>query len=258
MGSLIGSAFRDAAAASFNGTDEYAYCDNPSFKGDTRGAFLMRITPTTIWAINGFREFIGMGVKATNDSAFTIGMRRNNAAGIAVPYRNASIPEVGTRKTNGGTYNAAYAQHLFVAGTPITMVVQGNLSTWEVYINGSPITIVGWQGSGNTSHWLGELSGSDHRLSFGAGWFSNGTTIRYSPTKMNECIYVDRSLTSGEVTEWHNGGVALNANRLSFKSVVKSWWRMGDSRDSATTIYDEVGSNHLTLVNMDASNYVTP
>jgi hypothetical protein len=31
---------------------------------------------------------------------------------------------------------------------------------------------------------------------------------------------------------------------------------MGDSRDDATTIYDEIGTSHLALVNMNASNYV--
>ena len=64
-------------------------------------------------------------------------------------------------------------------------------------------------------------------------------------------------MTAPEVTEIYNGGVPQNPHKLSFGSEVAAWWRMGDSRDDATTVYDEVGSNDLTLVNMDASNYVT-
>lgn len=57
---------------------------------------------------------------------------------------------------------------------------------------------------------------------------------------------------------WHADRVTRNPHRVGFGADLISWWRFGDSRDSATTIYDEIGSNHLTLVNMDASNYVAP
>ena len=51
-------------------------------------------------------------------------------------------------------------------------------------------------------------------------------------------------------------GIDGDPHRLSFASALTTWWRMGDSRDSATTVFDEIGSNDMTLVNMDASNYV--
>ena len=47
-----------------------------------------------------------------------------------------------------------------------------------------------------------------------------------------------------------------NPHRLSFAADVAVWWRFGDSRDSATTVFDEIGTTDLTLVNMDSTNYV--
>lgn len=63
------------------------------------------------------------------------------------------------------------------------------------------------------------------------------------------------SIGSTEVTWLYNGGTRRNPHRYPLGH---TWYRMGESRDNATTIYDEIGSNNLTLVNMDASNYVTP
>ena len=76
--------------------------------------------------------------------------------------------------------------------------------------------------------------------------------------RIDECIYVNRPLTSTEIAALYNGGVPRNPHRVGLGADLKSWWRFGDSRDTGSTIFDEIGSNNLTTVNMDASNYGTP
>ena len=116
--------------------------------------------------------------------------------------------------------------------------------------NGSPLTITGIFGSSvNTGDWLGDISGSDHRLIFGAQFVSNAATF-FGDQRQNQVLYVNRPITGSEVTEWHNGGDMLNPNRLSFRPDIVSWWQMGEPPDvAATTIFDRIGSNHLTTVN---------
>ena len=259
MGTVIAkSRFRDALCASFNGTDEYCYVNNPSFKSDTQGAFAFWYRPTTVLSAAGFRGVIGYGVlSGSNNSQLSLLQRYNGGASINATYRNKPIPDILCVPTNAGTAARAYGNHIFVSGDWVHWVFQSNGSSWTHYINGVSVGGTAWSGASNTGDWLGDISGSDHRLSFGSQFVSNAPS-GYSDQRQNEAIYVNRPLTGAEVTWLYNGGVPRNPLRGGFGADLKSWWRFGDSRDDATTIYDEVGSNNLTLVNMDASNYVAP
>jgi hypothetical protein len=64
------------------------------------------------------------------------------------------------------------------------------------------------------------------------------------------------TLTQTEITNLYNGGVPTDPTKLSTSATLEHYWRMGDG-DSSTTIFDNIGSNDGTLINMDASNYVT-
>lgn len=259
MGSLIGSTFRDTLAAQFNGVDEYMYVDNPTFKANNTGAFAFWYRPDYVLGVNGNELCIGYGVKdAGNNSLWWNGIRRSTSATLAAPYRNVTIPEAVGRATNGGAVERAYGQHVFVATTWVHWVVQSDGSAITHYINGSSVGGFGWNGDPNNGIWLGDVSGADHRLAFGTGFASNAPA-GYNGGRQNECIYVSRPLTTTEITALYNAGTPRNPHRVtSLGSDLKSWWRFGDSRDDATTVYDEIGSNDLTLVNMDAANYVTP
>lgn len=59
-------------------------------------------------------------------------------------------------------------------------------------------------------------------------------------------------LSSSDVFKLYGNGSPVDPTALG----PVSWWRMGDT-DNATTIVDQIGSNNGTLVNMNASNYVT-
>ena len=106
----------------------------------------------------------------------------------------------------------------------------------------------------------GDVSGTDHRLAVGVQYASNAIGANFYAGLLDEVVYLSgRVFTSGEVASLYNSGTRTNPHRISsIQSDIRVWWRMGDSRDSATTVFDEIGSNNLTLVNMDGSNYVTP
>jgi len=257
MGSLIGSNFLDLKAAQTNGIDEYMYKSAPSFQTDTAGAFSFWYRPTTVFAAPGFNVMVGFGNAsgAANTAAFFIELRRNSGGTI--------VNSIGilTRRTNGGAFSATSANGLsLVAGSLYHIVVQSNGTAWDIRVNDTTPTTFNWQtGDGtNPGHWLGDIVLANPRLSFGARTFNSGVDS-YADCKINECIYVNRVLTNAEITALYNAGTPRNPHRITtLGSDLKSWWRFGDSRDDATTVYDEIGSNNLTLVNMDASNYVTP
>lgn len=249
MGMIIGSAFRDALCASMNGSDEYVYKDDPSFEGDTAGAIALRFRAATLLGANGSKAILSMGVRDAGNSSF-IGLRQFRGATTSNQNRLQVI------RSGGGAGNY-FGGTALAATTWYSVVLQSTGSAWSIYLNGAAETLTNVSGS-NTGDWFGDISGTDHRLTFGAQFVANAPG-GYNDCRVNECIYVGgRVLTGAEITEWHNAGVTKNPHRLSFRADIDSWWRFGDSRDSATTIYDEVGSNDLTLVNMDASNYVAP
>ena len=256
MGTLIGSTFRNALQSEFNGTDEYMRRDNPSFKSDQAGAFFFYYTPTTVLSVANAKGIISLGVNsAANNSRFFIAQRWQLNA---FPGNRQPRLEVNCRPTNNGTINTLLSTTILTAGTRYACVVTSNGSTNTLYINGVADTLLVNAGS-NTGQWLGDVSGGDHRMVTGTLWLANAAS-NYSDMKLDEVLYLPgREATAAEVTEWYNGGTPINPHRLSFASALATWWRMGDSRDSATTVFDELsGANDLTLVNMDASNYVAP
>lgn len=259
MGTIRGSVFRDAFAANFNGTDEYAYVDDPTFKANTQGCFAFWYRPATVLSASGVRSVLSFGTTSgANNSRVGLIQRYNGSAFINATYRRQPIPDVTCRITHNGTVNSGYGNHIFTAATTVLWIWQSNGTAWQHGINGSLITTTAWQSGGtNTGDWLGDMSGTNHRLAFGTLWEANAASL-YSNHRHNECIYINRPLTAGEVTELYHAGVTRNPNRFSFRSDIQSWWRFGDSRDTGSTIYDEIGSNNLTTVNMDATNYGTP
>jgi hypothetical protein len=70
---------------------------------------------------------------------------------------------------------------------------------------------------------------------------------------LDEVSIYSRGLTQSEVTDIFGQGVPSDVSSISD---IEAYWRMGDG-DTANTITDNVGSNNGTMVNMNASNFVT-
>lgn len=83
----------------------------------------------------------------------------------------------------------------------------------------------------------------------------NGTS-RFADGNLDEITIWSSTLTAGEITELYNSGTPFDPKKHTQSANLVNYWRMGD-KDSATTIFDNAGSDDGTLVNMDASNYVT-
>lgn len=254
MGSLIApSSFLNTKCADFNGTDEYMSRTGASFSGDTAGAWSFWMTTDVVFGANGALLAIGLANTATQPR-FAIGIRRNTSTGTGT-----YVSVVGVGVTAGVANAAASGTTTALAtGTLYHVVVQSNGTAYSMYVNGVAQTIVDWAGTGVANgNWFGDYAGAS-LLTVGSNSVLGVSAAFWNGT-LDEMVYVPgRILTAGEVAEIYNGGVRSNPRKLSFASEVSVWYRMGESRDDATTVYDEVGSNDLTLVNMDASNYVTP
>jgi hypothetical protein len=256
MGTLIGSTFRNALCSDFNGTDEYMSRTGASFSGDTAGAWSFWVKLDAVFGVNDNDVVVGFGVRSgANNSEMFFGPRRNINTGTG------TFMAITHRATNAGTINGYSGTTTpLTAGSWHHIIVQSNGTAWSMWVDGTSQTMTLWAGGGsNTGDWYGDVSGSDHSLSIGARFMSNVFGPNYYAGLLDEVVYLGgRIFTSGEVAEIYNGGVRKNPHRLSMIADLDVWWRMGDSRDSATTVFDEIGSNDLTLVNMDASNYVAP
>lgn len=257
MGTLIGSTFRNALCAQFNGVDEHAYCDDPSFKADTAGAWSFWVKLDAVFGSDNLDVIVGYGERnAGNNSQFFFGPRRNVNTGTS------TYMSIFHRATNGGTVNGfSGTTTALSAGVWTHVVVQSNGTSWSMWVDGVSQTMTQWAiGSPNTGDWYGDVSGTDHRMTVGVNYVSNTITSNFYAGLIDEVTYLSgRIFTAGEVASLYNSGTRTNPRKLaSIQADLETWWRMGESRDNATTIYDEIGSNNLTLVNMDASNYVTP
>lgn len=257
MGTLIGSTFRNALCAQFNGVDEHAYCDDPSFKADTAGAWSFWIKIDAVFGSENTDFVFGYGVKSgANNSIFHLGPRRFPATGTP------TYMSITHRATNGGAIDGfSGTTTALSAGVWTHVVVQSNGTAWSMWINGVSQTMTNWFGSGsNNGNWYGDVSGTNHSLTVGVQYASNAIGANFYAGLLDEVTYLSgRIFTAGEVASLYNSGTRTNPRKLaSIQADLETWWRMGESRDNATTIYDEIGSNNLTLVNMDASNYVTP
>lgn len=250
-----GSLFVNTKAAIYNGVDEHAYCDDPSFKADTAGAWSFWIKIDAVFGSENTDFVFGYGVKSgANNSIFHLGPRRFPATGTP------TYMSITHRATNGGAiYGFSGTTTALSAGVWTHVVVQSNGTAWSMWINGVSQTMTNWFGSGsNNGNWYGDVSGTAHRLTVGVQYASNAIGANFYAGLLDEVTYLSgRIFTAGEVASLYNSGTRTNPRKLaSIQADLETWWRMGESRDNATTIYDEIGSNNLTLVNMDASNYV--
>lgn len=258
MGSLIApSSFLNQKCADFNGTDEYMYLDDPSFKADTAGAWSFWVKLDAVFGSDDTDFIFGYGVRSgANNSRFQIGPRRIALTGTSTYMAVLQVP------TNGGIISGySGTTTALSAGAWTHVVVQSNGTAWSMWINGVSQTMTQWGGTGsNNGNWYGDVSGADHRLTVGVQYLSNAIGANFYAGLLDEVTYLSgRIFTAGEVASLYNSGTRTNPRKLaSIQADLETWYRMGDSRDDATTVFDEVGSNDLTLVNMDASNYVTP
>ncbi len=238
-------------ALRLNGTNQYGWMNNPTFKTDTSGCFSFWFKLDALFGANGFQTIIGYGVNnGANNSTITIGPRRLTATGSGT-YMN-----IVTRTTHGGTNNGVIGTTTpLVAGAWMYCEVESNGTAWAMRINNVTQTLTAFIGS-NTGDWLGDISGSDHKLVIGNNYNANALGTSWFAGVVDEINYINRTLTGPESTILYNGGTPRNASRIGLGTALKEWWRMGDRGDTTSNVIGRINANNLTLVN--TPTLVTP
>ena len=231
-----------------NGTTQYAYVDNPTFKSNTQGALSFWSFPTSILTSEGLDALISYGdTSGSNNSLLLISQRWSVLAG------SYPRPDILTRTTNDGANNTGIAAYTVTSAWRHN-VIQTNGTTWQWYINGVLQTTNSWLGT-NTGDWFGDISGTNHRLVFGANYRA-GVIPAYGANKQLQAIYFNAPLTAGEVTALYNGGTPRTLRGMTFGATPISWWEFGGRADTGSTVRDRIGTNHLTVVG--SPTYVSP
>src|SRR5690606_15337374 len=184
----------------------------------------------------------------SNNSRLRFQQRYNGSLQIAAPYRNVPIPEMFIRRTNGGANYAVYGNHIYTVDTWYHIVMQYTGSVFEIYINGVNVGATPWQVAGLPGWFADVEGGTGRRFTVGA-FYNNGSADSYTHGCVDEMTIFNRPLTATEVAKLYGIGVPRNPLRVIERSAIVSHYRMGESGDSATTVFDQIGSNHLTLVN---------
>ena len=220
------SLFENLLSTSFDGVDEFVQT-TVDLSGSTSfsiSGWYFRATATQRLDID----------QVDNANSNRIKLLINSGGGAVMVISGSSI--FSPTLTTGwfhlvGVYDGSLAinqrMKLYVDG-----VLQGTPS-------GTPPTSIPTIGDGQKL-----LIGKDN----GPGAFSNGN--------IDEVTVWGGALSDSDVLELYNSGDPNDPQAHSQSSILVNYWRMGDG-DSATTIFDQVGSDNGTLVNMNSSNYVS-
>lgn len=71
---------------------------------------------------------------------------------------------------------------------------------------------------------------------------------------MDEVTVWNSALSAGNINTLYDGGAPNNPTFNPASSSLVSWWRMGDSPDTFSTLVDQVGTNNGTTVNITAGD----
>ena len=235
---IAGARFTDLKAMITDGATQYAYVDNPSWKADTAGSMIIRIRVNSLLGANGAKGFVGFGNNDANDAFLAFRQVRTAVTS------NQNRFQIIDRRTNGGAVNTQSGGTALTAGTMYLTVISGNGTTSKITTNNVAQTLNGT----NTGTWLGHIAGTDLRMTFGCIWVAN-TPSMFIDGNFADIAYVNRELTTAELTKLYNGGNPIDISRMGLGADLKSRWIFGDrGYTGGETILDRIGTNHLTMV----------
>lgn len=249
--SIRGGRWYNQNCAEFNGVDEYMQrTGSLSFRSDTAGAWSMWVSLDAVFSAAGQQMTLAFTRDPAQQDRITFGPRRIAATGTGTFMSLVWLNGATTIGYSGTTTALS-------ANTWYHVVIQSNGTAWSMYVNGTLQTLTRWSGAGtNTGDWFGDFAGSTGSL-FVSAQINGNAISNYFDGRLDQFMYIGgRALTAGEVTETYNGGIPKDPRSLSYTQDIDIIFRFGDRGDTASTMLDRIGDNDMTLVNMDATNYV--
>jgi hypothetical protein len=114
-----------------------------------------------------------------------------------------------------------------------------------IYLNGASMSL-STGGTAPTGTWYGLPGAVDSS-------FAGVNTAAFGGAVNEVAIWNDTISPAQVLTMYNNGIGGVDLSSLGIRPV--SWWRMGNGAgDSTTTVYDQIGSNNATLVNLPTTS----
>lgn len=214
MGTIIGGKFFDDAAVQFNGVDQAAYRDNPSFRNDNSGAMAFDVT--------------ALRIAGGNSTEQVICMRGSGGASCNVSIvQRSSFGDTDARimiYLNSGVWMAACDTTRITINTKYRVVFN---SDGTAYINGVPQSFVRDTGSAWTGQWYGSFADATKRFAMGANWVPGaGSPVGCGNIRLNNVVYYSAPLTAAEALLDYNGGVSFDRrSNAGLAAKLVEFWR---------------------------------
>ncbi len=226
-------------ARRYDGTN-YDYIANPANQYDAVGAMSFWFRVPVLLSANGYIPIICFSHNGSPSGAYGKKMQ------LCVRRRSAGY---------GNTNN--YFDWEYVANGTNSTVKSSNLvlaaNTWyhvsvcsdgSIYINGTLATYIYWI-TAFTSGWFSGITGTNHDLSFGAILTNTGAFGIGGRVDLDDYIYFNDNLTSGEVTEIYGTGTRP-PDPASFTSTLQA--KIVTYRNWENTLAPVIGSGTLTPI----------
>lgn len=225
-------------ARRYDGTN-YDYIHNPANRSDTIGAMSFWFRVPTLLTANGLYVIAALGDGGPlvgaygRNLVFRVG--RNSAYGTT----NNMLELV--YNSNGSKLAYKAANVALAANTWYNGVV---MASGDIYLNGSMPSFLYRGATLSFPIWFGSVLGSSHDFSFGA-LMVNGTGTNFGTLDLDDVIYFNDNLTSGEVTQIYGTGTRP-PDPASFTSTLQA--KIVTYRNWENTLVPIIGSGTLTAV----------
>lgn len=255
-GLINSSLAKSGLSLDHDGVDEAAKSINdPTFSSNTAGTISCWVNPDTVLSGNGVRAIFGAGGEdtdeATNFGVFFIGLR------YLTTGSHFNRIEWQHRVDGSATLNRVVGNTALSADTWYLITVSSSGTAVKIYVNSTLQTLTTISGS-NTGDWFGDIGTVGTDISAIGNTYRDGAWgASYWDGNIDECSVWSSQLTDANITTLYNGGKPILPQALGLGTNLVSHWKLGEDENATiTTMFDSVGDNNFTTVNMETADIV--
>lgn len=232
---IASSRFVNNKQINFSSSSRYGRAINPVYKNDTVGCFSFWFTPVQS---SGSIVILSMGPYGSRPNISAWYLKQTSYGSNR--YLNMAVRvDTGSSVTDIDSY---FDTTSLSVGVRYHVVLQSNGSAYTCYIDNVLQNQVG-SGAGE---WLYSLA-INKALGLNGVWYGVAAPLLGGSSKFDEIVYINRVLTTTEITNMYHGGVAINPLRIIPKVDIKTYLKCGDQNDTTSILYDRVGVDDVTL-----------